>query len=114
MTKILIFTLIVLLLTLVSFTLRKKLGNKTKPFFILLLIIFIIFAVLFEGKNLKMSDKKQDLLYAFHQGKILKCKDFNVSKTHFNYEFGTSSFIAKSKEFKGVVLDIRKCELVDE
>ena len=77
------------------FSLRKKLGKKTKPFFIALLAIFIIFAVLFESKNLKLSDKKQDLLYAFNQGKALKCKDFNVSKEHFNYEFGTSSFVAK-------------------
>lgn len=114
MAKILLFILIILCLALISFALRKKLGKKTKPFFIILLIIFIIFAVLFESKNLKLSDKKQDLLYAFNQGKTLKCKDFNVSKEHFNYEFGTSSFVAKSKEFKGLVLDIRKCELGDE
>ncbi|MBS4234855.1 hypothetical protein [Campylobacter vulpis] len=114
MAKILIFILVILCLALISFALRKKLGKKTKPFFIALLVIFIIFAVIFENKNLKLSDKKQDLLYAFHQGKVLKCKDFNVSKEHFNYEFGTSSFVAKNKEFKGVVLDIRKCELDDE
>ena len=114
MAKIFIFILIILILALIAFSLRKKLGKKTKPFFIALLAIFIIFAVLFESKNLKLSDKKQDLLYAFNQGKALKCKDFNVSKEHFNYEIGTSSFVAKSKEFKGVVLDIRKCELSNE
>ncbi|EPT3994818.1 hypothetical protein ACVQLQ_001762, partial [Campylobacter upsaliensis] len=54
MAKIFIFILIILILALIAFSLRKKLGKKTKPFFIALLAIFIIFAVLFESKNLKL------------------------------------------------------------
>ncbi|EJX5974256.1 hypothetical protein QPQ06_001595, partial [Campylobacter jejuni] len=51
MSRVFLYLLIILILALITFALREKLGKKTKPFFGILLVIFIVLAVFFEFEN---------------------------------------------------------------
>ncbi|WP_291952500.1 hypothetical protein [Campylobacter sp.] len=44
----------------------------------------------------------------------MQCKDMNISKEFFNFEYGTQSFVSngKNKQFKALIFDIKECQLV--
>lgn len=114
MSRVFLYFLIILILALITFALREKLGKKTKPFFGILLVIFIVLA--FEFENTQKSHLRTDIIVAFNQNKNILCKDINVSKAYFNYEFGTGSFISKdnNQSFNSLIIDIKDCRLNDE
>ncbi|EJE0408623.1 hypothetical protein M4J63_000187 [Campylobacter coli] len=116
MSRFFLYLLIILILALITFALREKLGKKTKPFFGILLVIFIVLAVFFEFENTQKSYLRTDIIVAFNQNKNILCKDINISKAYFNYEFGTGSFISKdnNQSFNSLIIDIRDCRLNDE
>ncbi|EAL5963245.1 hypothetical protein KJK76_000124 [Campylobacter jejuni] len=116
MSRILLYLLIILILALITFALREKLGKKTKPFFGILLVIFIVLATFFEFQNTQKSHLRTNIIVAFNQNKNILCKDINVSKAYFNYEFGTGSFISKdnNQSFNSLIIDIKDCRLNDE
>ncbi|HEB7694454.1 hypothetical protein [Campylobacter coli] len=116
MSRFFLYLLIILILALITFALREKLGKKTKPFFGILLVIFIVLAVFFECENTQKSHLRTDIIVAFNQNKNILCKDINISKAYFNYEFGTGSFISKdnNQSFNSLIIDIRDCRLNDE
>ncbi|HEA7996590.1 TPA: hypothetical protein RZJ88_000712 [Campylobacter coli] len=116
MSRFFLYLLIILILALITFALREKLGKKTKPFFGILLVIFIVLAVFFEIENTQKSHLRTDIIVAFNQNKNILCKDINISKAYFNYEFGTGSFISKdnNQSFNSLIIDIRDCRLNDE
>ncbi|EHK1807187.1 hypothetical protein KCK01_001568 [Campylobacter jejuni] len=116
MSRFFLYFLIILILALITFALREKLGKKTKPFFGILLVIFIVLAVFFESENTQKSHLRTDIIVAFNQNKNILCKDINVSKAYFNYEFGTGSFISKdnNQSFNSLIIDIKDCRLNDE
>lgn len=113
MGRIFFYIFIILILALIAYVLREKLGSKTKPFFGILLVLMIVFAVFYEMKNIKNSNLAQEIIVAFNQGKEITCRDFNVSNKYFNYEFGTGSFVSKdnNESFKSLIIDVRNCEL---
>lgn len=53
MSRFFLYLLIILILALITFALREKLGKKTKPFFGILLVIFIVLAVFLNLKTHK-------------------------------------------------------------
>ncbi|HDZ5112094.1 TPA: hypothetical protein RTH35_001030 [Campylobacter jejuni] len=116
MSRILLYLLIILILALITFALREKLGKKIKPFFGILLVIFVVLAVFFEFENTQKSHLRIDIIVAFNQNKNILCKDINVSRAYFNYEFGTGSFISKdnNQSFNSLIIDIKDCRLNDE
>ncbi|EDP3706735.1 hypothetical protein HPV77_000071 [Campylobacter jejuni] len=116
MSRFFLYLLIILILALITFVLREKLGKKTKPFFGVLLVIFIVLAVFFEFENTQKRHLRTDIIVAFNQNKNILCKDINVSKAYFNYEFGTGSFISKdnNQSFNSLIIDIKDCRLNDE
>ncbi|HED1145127.1 TPA: hypothetical protein R4O95_000351 [Campylobacter jejuni] len=116
MSRFFLYLLIILILALITFVLREKLGKKTKPFFGILLVIFIVLAVFFEFENTQKSHLRTDIIVAFNQNKNILCKDINISKAYFNYEFGTGSFISKdnNQSFNSLIIDIKDCRLNDE
>lgn len=116
MSRFFLYLLIILILALITFALREKLGKKTKLFFGILLVIFIVLAVFFEFENTQKSRLRTDIIVAFNQNKNILCKDINVSKAYFNYEFGTGSFISKdnNQSFNSLIIDIKDCRLNDE
>lgn len=116
MSRFFLYLLIILILALITFALREKLGKKIKPFFGVLLVIFIALAVFFEFENTQKSHLRTDIIVAFNQNKNILCKDINVSKKYFNYEFGTGSFISKdnNQSFNSLIIDIKDCRLNDE
>ncbi|EAI9199025.1 hypothetical protein DUH34_08635 [Campylobacter coli] len=81
-----------------------------------MLVIFIVLAVFFEFENTQKSHLRTDIIVAFNQNKNILCKDINISKAYFNYEFGTGSFISKdnNQNFNSLIIDIRDCRLNDE
>ncbi|HDZ4960094.1 TPA: hypothetical protein RTG21_000603 [Campylobacter jejuni] len=116
MSRFFLYLLIILILALITFALREKLGKKTKPFFSVLLVIFIVLAAFFEFQNTQKSHLRTNIIVAFNQNKNILCKDINVSKAYFNYEFGTGSFISKdnNQSFNSLIIDIKDCRLNDE
>ncbi|EFV1830271.1 hypothetical protein HRN89_000415 [Campylobacter jejuni] len=116
MSRFFLYFLIILILALITFALREKLGKKTKPFFGILLVIFIVLVVFFEFENTQKSYLRTDIIVAFNQNKNILCKDINISKAYFNYEFGTGSFISKdnNQSFNSLIIDIKDCRLNDE
>ncbi|MFY4724299.1 hypothetical protein [Campylobacter jejuni] len=116
MSRFFLYLLIILILALIAFALREKLGKKTKSFFGILFIIYIILVVFFEFENTKKSHLRTDIIVAFNQNKNILCKNVNVSKAYFNYEFGTGSFISKdnNRSFNSLIIDIKDCRLNDE
>ncbi|EAL2823794.1 hypothetical protein A0F06_06925 [Campylobacter jejuni] len=116
MSRFFLYFLIILILALITFALREKLGKKTKPFFGILLVIFIVLVVFFEFENTQKNHLRTDIIVAFNQNKNILCKDINISKAYFNYEFGTGSFISKdnNQSFNSLIIDIKDCRLNDE
>ena len=116
MSRFFLYFLIILILALITFALREKLGKKTKPFFFgIFFVIFIFLSVFFEFENTQKSHLRTDIIVAFNQNKNILCKDINVSKAYFNYEFGTGSFISKdnNQSFNSLIIDIKDCRLND-
>ncbi len=62
MSRFFLYLLIILILALITFVLREKLGKKTKPFFGVLLVIFIVLAVFFEFENTQKSHLRTDII----------------------------------------------------
>ncbi len=63
MSRFFLYFLIILILALITFALREKLGKKTKPFFGILLVIFIVLVVFFEFENTYLYDLLQNCFF---------------------------------------------------
>ncbi|EAC1839912.1 hypothetical protein MWJ18_000213 [Campylobacter lari] len=113
MFKIFLYILAFFALILFFAFLRKIIGKASNYLFILVVILAIVFIVKFELSSMKDNALKNDMLNAFLQGQILICKDINVSKEFFNFEYGTQSFVSngKNKNFKAFVFDIKECKM---
>ncbi|AQW81987.1 putative membrane protein [Campylobacter pinnipediorum subsp. pinnipediorum] len=90
----------------------EQLNKKFKAFIVFIVLLFIGFAYFYESKVDDRSEKNISILNKFRQGKTIICRDQNVSKDKFNYEFGTSSFMPKREftELSGVIITISECE----
>ena len=94
----------------------EKLSKKAK-FVITFSAIFIAAALYFYESALQSEQSQRlELVALFNQGKNLKCGNFDVNNTKFNYEFGTSSFVAKraAKELNSVKIALDGCEFKGE
>ena len=94
----------------------EKLSKKAK-FIITFSVIFVVAALYFYETRLESEQgKRLELVALFNQGKTLKCGNFDVNNTKFNYEFGTSSFVAKraAKELNSVKIALDGCEFKGE
>lgn len=93
----------------------EKLSKKSKILLSVFSILVIFVAYVYE-RNLSLNSQKDfEILTKFNQGKVIKCKDYNVTNLKFNYEFGTATFMAKHEisELRGVILDIKDCEIAN-
>ena len=94
----------------------EKLSKKAK-FIITFSVIFVAAALYFYETRLESEQgKRLELVALFNQGKTLKCGNFDVNNTKFNYEFGTSSFVTKraAKELNSVKIALDGCEFKGE
>ena len=89
----------------------KSLNRRSK--FVVSVVggILLALAVLFQAWEDSSTTNRVDLLEAFSQGKTLNCGKFEVNATRFNYEYGTSTFIAKRgfNEVAGVKIPLSEC-----
>ena len=116
MAKILIYVLGFVLLGLVVFALRERLGKRAFKTFAALCVALFIVILGYEFGVYQKSKQNEALLLAFSSDKALLCKDaskneFNVSVENFNYDYGTKSFISKEKGVKAQIFSIKECEL---
>lgn len=110
--RILLILAAFLLIALLFSIKHESLTTKAK-ILLTIAISFVFAAAYFYQSELENTQaKSQEILTLFNQGKILKCGEIEVSNTKFNYEFGTSSFVAKRgiKELSSVKVDIKNCE----
>ena len=115
MAKILIYVLGFVLLGLVVFALRERLGKRAFKIFAGLCVALFIVILGYEFGVYQKSKQNEALLLAFSNGKALLCKDaskneLNVSVENFNYDYGTKSFISKEKGVKAQIFSIKECE----
>lgn len=114
MAKILIYALIIVLLALLSYALKERLGKRAVPLFIALCFAGFALIGVYEISGAKKDKKHEQLLLAFSNSKPLKCQNTSVSKDKFNYDYGTKSFISKDKSVRVLILSIKECEFDDE
>ncbi|MCR4941694.1 MAG: hypothetical protein K5978_02730 [Campylobacter sp.] len=90
----------------------EKLSKKFKTILTLVLLGILLFAYIFESVQSGKSANSREILQNFNQGKIILCRDINVSQEKFNYEFGTGCFMPKRefKELNGLILPISECK----
>ncbi|MDO5045420.1 hypothetical protein [Campylobacter sp.] len=108
-----ILALVVILVAILLFSVSdEKISKKSKILIAVIVVVLGSLAYIYESAFEESQAKKRELLSSFNQGKILKCGEFEVSNKKFNYEFGTSSFVAKRefKELSSVIIEIDKCE----
>ncbi|WP_187647086.1 hypothetical protein [Nitrosophilus labii] len=71
--------------------------------------ILILGYSLYQDKKRKLHEK---LLYSFNHGKVLICKDVNVTNDKFNFVSGTLVFVGKEKtKYEGLVVPIDLCRV---
>lgn len=63
---------------------------------------------LFENTQ---NEKNKAILNNFIQNKPVKCGNYEINSTTFNYEAGTGTFIAKDNKFGNIKLSIDECIL---
>ncbi len=84
----------------------------------ILKIAALIFALLwlYEAR-VDHSDKEVRELYnAFRQGKVIVCRDQNVTQEHFYFEPGTESFVSTDEKgpLSGLIYPANSCEIAGE
>ncbi len=109
---ILFLVLVILILALISIS--SEILNKKAKFVILLLVALICASVFYYTQGVKNTQNESlELLRAYEQGRSLRCGEYEVNASNFGFEYGTQSFVAKrgAKNYEGVILDIKKCEI---
>ncbi|RAZ50756.1 hypothetical protein [Campylobacter hyointestinalis] len=109
--RIVLFLILLLFVILLFAVGNEKLNLKSK--IIILVGAMALFLIVFFY-NESMQNKEDGInriLEEFMQGKTVTCSGYEVDKKHFNYEYGTQSFVAK-REFdnlNAVIIPIEKC-----
>lgn len=113
MIQFLIFITIVAILGAVFYAKSESLSRKSRIVVVLIIGHAIGFGWLYELRNAHQSESNRDVLTAFKQGKILTCKEVEVSNKGFIYISGTLSFMPNdaNAEHKGLVIDIATCNV---
>ncbi|WP_170018607.1 hypothetical protein [Campylobacter sp. RM16190] len=108
-----LFILAAFLLVVLLFSIKhESLNMRAKILLTIAISIVCAAACFYQFEFENRQAKSQEILTLFNQGKVLKCGDIEVTNSKFNYEFGTSSFVAKRgiKELSSVKVDIKNCE----
>lgn len=92
---------------------KSTFSKKAKVGLVLALVIFILFAWMYEANTAHQSEQNRLMISAFKQGKTLYCTDKEISSATFVFVSGTLSFIPndKNKNDKGIVIDMSTCKL---
>ena len=118
MSKIFLYAFGFVVLGLVIFALKERLGKRAFKVFWLLCAGLFVLILFYEFSVFQKSKQNEVLLAAFSSGKVLRCKDsqqrnFNVSSVNFTYDYGTKSFVSKEKSVVAQIFSIKKCEFYE-
>ena len=90
-----IFFILLMLVAIYYIARHPELTKPTKGFAIVILLIAIFLATIYEIGMQRMQQKVEDRKIAFQKGKIFICKDHNISNQTYLYESGTATLIPK-------------------
>ncbi|AGZ81489.1 hypothetical protein [Campylobacter fetus] len=109
--KIILFLVLILFIVLVFASPKDKLSLKSKLVILFCGAALFLAAFIYNEKMQERQDQVQRLLEDFMQEKSIKCGEYEVDNKHFNYEYGTQSFVAKRgfSNLNGVIIPIQKC-----
>ncbi len=104
--------LVAVLVIFVVLTINEDKFSKKNKIVFLSVIFGVTILGYFANFMLNLNDDEK-ITENFLQGKNLKCDNYDVNDTYFNYSFATSSFIAKPefKQFSGVILKTKSCKI---
>lgn len=113
MIQFLIFITIVAIFGAIFYAKSEALTRKSKIVTLLIIGHAIGFGWFYELNNANQSEHNREVLSAFKQGKILTCKEIEVSNKGFIYISGTLSFMPNdtNQKHKGLVIDIATCNV---
>lgn len=109
---VLFLVIIVIAITIYNIS-DEKLSKKSKLIILFTVVTITTLIFIYESKFSAISEQKTTLVTEFNKGKVLKCGNYDVNKSGFNYEFGTSTFIPKNEfiNLKGVIISIKDCKV---
>lgn len=111
--RIILFLLLLILILAVISLSNDLLSKKSKAVVLVLIVAIFGAAFYYTQATQNTQNTSLELLRAYEQGKSLKCGEYEVNSSNFGFEYGTQSFVAKrgAKNYEGVILDIKKCEI---
>ncbi len=105
--RILLFLVLILAVLILLAISNDKLNLKSKISILAVCVVVFLAGFIYNQNDNKRSNDIKELLYKFNANESIKCGDYNITNSKFNYEFGTSSFV--SKEQNGIIIPIEKC-----
>ena len=113
--KLVFLVAIVLVFFVLGFMFLSKFNASSKRNLILGIASLIFLIAGYTMMQDKSENQNLQMLISYNQGKILLCKEVEVSNKDFNYVSGTLSFVAKeSSMYKGITLQLEDCKLKEE
>lgn len=111
--RIVLFLMLIVIAIIIFSASDEKLSKQSKIAIAILITIIAICVGIYQKNITEIQINKNALIIEFHKGKTLKCSNWDVNETIFNYEFGTSSFVPKNEfsALKGVIINIKDCKI---
>ena len=105
MIKIYFILFIIFLALIILF--KNKLSKKALISLMSFFVLIIIFIIFYEIRSKNINQNYEALLLSFNTGNSIKCKNILVNNQKFNYDYGTKSFVSKSKI--PLIISIKEC-----
>ena len=108
-----ILFIIVALALIIFISKQREFSKPAKTSIMISLGLSILIAMMYEYGSYKYDNQNRIKELAFKQGKVLICKDKNITNKTYLYEPGTASLMPNSKDssFVGDIYPIEKCIL---
>ncbi|AII14557.1 putative membrane protein [Campylobacter iguaniorum] len=109
--RIVLFLVLILFILILFAAGSQRLNLKSRILILICGIALFLVAFFYNESVQNKEENINKIVEEFTQGKTVKCGEFEVDKKHFNYEFGTGSFVAKSgfESLNSVIIPVEKC-----
>lgn len=114
--QLIAFLLLVLIVFLLFSAKKESLSPAIKrtvgiSLFVVILLVFA-YEIVFSKKQLG----EREMINHFQQNGALMCQGKRVDMTHYRFENGTQSFVAKEEyvELRGIIIPLSDCEVAPQ